>query len=370
MMRSSLLLFGSIALTILCWGMYGPVLQWGQLGMSTVPGHPALLRPFVCVGLAYFLIGVIVPSVWLYLYGEHGEWTANGIIWSIAGGALGAIGALGIIMAFKFGGQPAYVMPLVFGGAPVVNAFITIYLADRMKEIGPVFLAGLVMVVLGAVTVLMFAPHASPAVAAATAPPVTPAPEAAPATSDATAPAISAAPVAATPAAPPSGFFSWVWRLLAIALAIVSWGAYGPTLHKGQAAMHHSRLRALVCVGLAYFAIAVVVPDMILADAPENSAYSNVLHGTFWALAGGAFGAVGALGIILAFNSGGKPLYVMPLVFGGAPVVNTFFTAITRGLLGQMSAMFFAGLILVVAGAAMVLVFAPRGEVPAAPSAT
>jgi hypothetical protein len=369
MMRSSLLLVVSIALTILCWGMYGPVLQWGQLGMSTVPGHPALLRPFVCVGLAYFLIGVIVPSVWLYLNGEKGEWTVNGIIWSLVGGAMGAIGALGIIMAFKFGGQPAYVMPLVFGGAPVVNAFITIYLADRMKEIGPVFLAGLVMVVLGAVTVLMFAPHALPMVAAATAAPVTPAPEAAPATSDTTAPA-AGPPAPAAPSASPSGFFSWIWRLLAIALAIGSWGAYGPTLHKGQAAMHHSRLRALVCVGLAYFAIAVVVPDMILADAPENSVYSNVLHGTFWALAGGAFGAVGALGIILAFNSGGRPVYVMPLVFGGAPVVNTFFTAVTRGLLGQMSGMFFAGLILVVAGAAMVLVFAPRGEAPPVPQGT
>jgi hypothetical protein len=369
MMRSSLLLFGSIALTILCWGMYGPVLQWGQLGMSTVPGHPALLRPFVCVGLAYFLIGVIVPGVWLYLYGEHGEWTAHGIIWSIAGGALGAIGALGIIMAFKFGGQPAYVMPLVFGGAPVVNAFITIYLADRMKEIGPVFLAGLVMVVLGAVSVLVFAPHAAPPVATATAAPVTPAPEAATTTSDAATPTVEV-PATATQSAPPSGFFSWVWRLLAVALAIASWGAYGPTLHTGQAAMHHSRLRALICVGLAYFAIAVVVPDMILADAPESSAYSNVLHGTFWALTGGAFGAVGALGIILAFNSGGRPIYVMPLVFGGAPVVATFFTAMTRQLWGEMGPMFFAGLILVVAGAAMVLVFAPRGDVPAVPQGT
>jgi hypothetical protein len=361
-MRNSVLLVISIALTILCWGMYGPVLQWGQLGMSTVPGHPALFRPFVCVGLAYFLIGVIVPGVWLYLNGEKGEWTINGIVWSLAGGALGAVGALGIIMAFKFGGQPAYVMPLVFGGAPVINAFITVYLADRMKEIGPVFLAGLVMVVLGAVTVLMFAPHAPPAVAAAMSAPVTPVPETTPTA------IAAAAPAAASTA--PGGFLSWIWRLLAIALAIASWGAYGPTLHKGQAAMHHSRLRALVCVGLAYFAIAVVVPDMILADAPENSVYSNVLHGTFWALAGGAFGAVGALGIILAFNSGGRPVYVMPLVFGGAPVVNTFFTAITRGLLGQMSAMFFAGLILVVAGAAMVLVFAPRGEAPQPAPAT
>src|SRR5450432_2553939 len=141
MMRNTLLLVVSIALTILCWGMYGPVLQWGQFGMSTVEHVPVLLRPFVCVGWAYFLIGVIVPGVWLYLYGEKGDWTIQGIIWSIAGGAMGAIGALGIIMAFKFGGQPAYVMPLVFGGAPVVNAFLTIFLADRMKEIGPVFLA-------------------------------------------------------------------------------------------------------------------------------------------------------------------------------------------------------------------------------------
>jgi hypothetical protein len=360
MMRSSLLLVVSIALTILCWGMYGPVLQWGQLGMSTVPGHPALLRPFVCVGLAYFLIGVIVPGLWLYLHGEKGDWTVNGIIWSLAGGALGAIGALGIIMAFKFGGQPAYVMPLVFGGAPVINAFLTIFLADRMKEIGPVFLAGLVMVVLGAVTVLMFAPHASPPAATAAAP-ATP-PPAADAT--ATAAAATSATLAPTAPTPDSGFFSWIWRLLAIALAIASWGAYGPTLHRGQAAMHHSRLRALICVGLAYFAIAVVVPDMILADSVEPSVYSNVLHGTLWALAGGAFGAIGALGIILAFNSGGRPVYVMPLVFGGAPVVNTFFTAITRGLLSQMSAMFFAGLILVVAGAVMVLVFAPRGDAP------
>jgi hypothetical protein len=206
------------------------------------------------------------------------------------------------------------------------------------------------MVILGAVTVLVFAPHAAPTSAAG--PPTDKM-----ATTPVTAPT--------TPeAAPPSGFLSWVWRLMAIGLAIASWGAYGPTLHKGQAAMHHSRLRALICVGLAYFVIAVIVPDMILADSVEASVYSNFLNGTFWALLGGAFGAVGALGIIMAFNSGGRPVYVMPLVFGAAPVVNTFFTAITRGMLGQMGAVFIAGLILVVAGAVMVLVFAPRGVAP------
>jgi hypothetical protein len=327
-MRNKLLLAASVALTILCWGMYGPVLRMGQVGMSTVVGEVARLRPFVCVGLAYFLIGVIVPAVWLHLKGEKGDWSLTGIVWSLAGGALGAIGALGIVLAFTFGGAPSYVMPLVFGGAPVINAFLTIYLARQMKEIGPLFMAGLVMVILGAVTVLVTAaPHA---------------------------PAASAAVSTAATA----GVGSWISRLLAIALAVVSWGAYGPVLHKGQAAMHHSRLRPLLCVGLAYFAIAVVVPYFFLGEMGESSRYFGWAHffnGTIWALLGGACGAIGALGIILAFNFGGRPVYVMPLVFGGAPVINTLWS-------GGTGAWFLAGLILVIAGSVMVLVMAPRGE--------
>jgi hypothetical protein len=332
-MRNTLLLILAIALTVLCWGMYGPVLQKGQVGMSLEPGHVARLRPFVCVGLAYFLIGVIVPSVWLHLRGEKGEWTIKGIIWSLAGGALGAIGALGIILAFTFGGKPVYVMPLVFGGAPVVNAFLTISLARRMKEIGPLFLAGLIITVLGAVIVLLAAPHAPP----------------------------PSATTAAT-AAPGIEVTAWKWvcQLLSIALAIASWGSYGPVLHIGQAAMYHSRLRPLLCVGLAYFLIAVIVPYFFLGEMGEASTYRS--FGTFWALAGGAFGALGALGIIMAFNFGGRPVFVMPLVFGGAPVINTLFTSIAQGNVGELGPWFLAGLILVIAGSAMVLVLAPRGE--------
>jgi hypothetical protein len=321
-MQNKLWMAASVALTIICWGTYGPILRMGQAGMSTVPGEVARLRPFVCVGLAYCLIGVIVPAVWLYLKGEKGDWTLTGILWSLAGGALGAIGALGIVLAFTFGGAPAYVMPIVFGGAPVINAFLTIYWAGRMKDIGPVFLAGLVMVILGAVTVLAMGPHAP-------------------------------APSAAESVAATVGVGSWISRLLAIALAVVSWGAYGPVLHKGQAAMHHSRLRPLICVGLAYFVIAVVVPYFFLGEMGENSSYLRL--GTVWALLGGACGAVGAIGIILAFAFGGRPVIVMPLVFGAAPVITTMWS-------GHFGPWFLAGLILVIAGSAMVLVMAPRGE--------
>jgi hypothetical protein len=331
-MRNTALLIAALAFSVLCWGMYGPIVQWGQAGMSTEVGQFARLRPFVCVGLAYFLIGVIVPGLWLYLRGEKGDWTVSGIVWSLAGGAFGAVGAFGIVMAFYFGGRPVYVMPLVFGGAPVVNAFLTIYLAGRMREIGPLFLAGLIMVVLGAVTVLVFAPH----------------------------------PPASAAAAATAGFFDWIWRLLAILATIVCWGAYGPVLHKGQAAMDHSRMRPFLCVGLAYFALAVVMPNMILAEVPEASTYAH-FSGTFWSLMGGAAGACGALGVILAFNFGGRPVYVMPLIFGGAPVINTLFAMIAQRRLGEIGPLFLAGLILVIAGSAIVLVLAPRGPHPAAP---
>jgi hypothetical protein len=272
-------------------------------------------------------------------------------VWSLAGGALGALGALGVVLAFTFGGKPVYVMPLIFGGAPVVNAFLTIYLAGRIKEIGSWFLAGLIMVALGAAVVLAAAPHSAPHAAAA---------------SEAAA-APEAAPVVE------ASLWEIVPRFLAIALTIVSWGAYGPVLHKGQAAMHHSRLRPLVCVGLAYFLIAVIVPYFFLGEMGEASRYfgwSNFFNGTLWALLGGTAGAVGAIGIIMAFNWGGKPIFVMPLVFGGAPVINTLFAIRAHGNLGDYAPVFLAGLILVIAGAALVLIMAPRGDGPkAAPAA-
>ena len=348
-MRNLLLIIASFAVTIICWGVYVPVLHWGQHAMAT-DGGIARLRPFVCVGLSYFLIGVIVPAAVLYFRGENGEWTSRGIAVSLLGGALGAFGALGIILAINFGGNPFYVAPLVFGGAPVVNSFLTIYLARRMREIGPFFLAGLVIVVLGAVTVLLSAPKKKPDALEAGA--------AAAAATDAAAPAAARSPKPIR-----DSVARYALQLLSIGMVIVCWGAYGPTLHKGQAAMMNSRMRPLLCVGLAYFAIAVVVPNFLLAVNPEASAYT--FNGTMWSLLAGAAGAVGALGIIMAFNFGGKPVYVMPLIFGGAPVVATLVSTASAGLWGEINPWFIAGLMLVIAGAVMVLVFAPKGHAPA-----
>ncbi|MFV2065668.1 MAG: hypothetical protein ACC645_01720 [Pirellulales bacterium] len=324
-MKSMLAVVLSIAVTILCWGVYGPVLHWGQHAMD----H-SRLRPFICVGLAYFLIGVVVPAILLQMRKERGKWTAGGVIWSLLAGAVGAIGALGIIMAFAFGGRPVFVMPLVFGGAPVVNSFLTVYWSKAFKKVGPMFLAGLIMVLAGSVAVLIFRPGSGAAAAA---------------------PSLSVQDL--------MGVF------VSLAVVILSWGVYGPMLHKGQMKMDGSRLRPLMCVGIAYFGIAVIVPGILLGIWDDPGRFSFM--GTVWSLAAGAAGAIGALGIILAFTYGGKPVYVMPLVFGGAPVVNTFVSVIEHGNVDRLGPFFGAGLILVVVGAVIVLVFAPRGDTPPRP---
>ncbi|RIK74403.1 MAG: hypothetical protein DCC68_23105, partial [Planctomycetota bacterium] len=140
-------------MTAVCWGIYGPVILQGQFAMGS-----SRLRPFVCVGIAYFVIAVVAPIILLRMQGEKGSWTVGGLIWSLAAGALGALGALGIILAFSFKGKPVFVMPLVFGLAPVVNTVVTMYFARSFKQAGPLFLAGLILVAIGAVTVLVAKP--------------------------------------------------------------------------------------------------------------------------------------------------------------------------------------------------------------------
>ena len=148
-----------------------------------------------------------------------------------------------------------------------------------------------------------------------------------------------------------------------IGLTALCWGAYGPVLHSGQAKMQGSRLRPFLCVGLAYFAIAVIVPIMLTGTFEEPGSW-NSIPGIGWSLLAGAAGAIGALGIIYAFNFGGKPIFIMPLVFGIAPVVNTLTETFSKNLISEVKPEFLGSLAMVICGATIVLVFAPRGHKP------
>lgn len=349
-----------VALTFCCWGIYGPTLHVGQDKLGA-DGQLSLLRPLICVGVAYFMIAVLYPIIVLLIRGETGHWTISGFFWSFIAGAVGALGALGIVLAFKFDGKPIYVMPLVFGCAPIVNTLVSMTMANTLRQANTLFLVGILIVAVGAAGVLITKPSAAKGIEIENV--VNEEVAGAPSAGDGTERSrVAQAAVRVN---------QTLMVILGIILTAFCWGSYGAVLHKGQAKMAGSRLRPFLCVGLAYFVIAVMVPLLMIPYFPEPGQWVTpsgwLSNGVWWSLAAGAAGAFGALGIIYAFNFGGKPVYVMPLVFGFAPVVNTLVETTSKGLLGQIKPLFYPSLALVILGAVMVLIFAPRPTPKPAP---
>ena len=145
------------------------------------------------------------------------------------------------------------------------------------------------------------------------------------------------------------------WVSLALSAAF-SWGLYGASLHRGQTELGNP-MRAMLCVGMAYFLIAVLVPVAALTAQGEWRNFT--LSGTATATIAGALGALGAVCITYAFRAGGTPFVVMPLVFGGAPLINVITAVILHPPKTAPSPMLYLGFLVTAVGAAMVLYFRP-----------
>ena len=143
-----------VAGAVLSWGAYGALLHQGQVQL----GNP--LKALLCVGVAYFLIGVLIPVAALSAQGGLSAFNTGGLIKATIAGALGAAGAACIIWAFKAGGLPVYVMPLVFGGAPIVNVLLTMAIHPPKAAINPLLYVGFLLASIGAAMVLYFRPTA------------------------------------------------------------------------------------------------------------------------------------------------------------------------------------------------------------------
>jgi hypothetical protein len=146
---------------------------------------------------------------------------------------------------------------------------------------------------------------------------------------------------------------SW---MVFVAGAVLSWGLYGASLHRGQVLLGNP-LKALLCVGIAYVLIAVFVPMGALASQNEFRGFNTA--GAVTATVAGALGALGAICIIYSFRAGASPLYVMPLVFGGAPLVNVLATMAIHPPKVAPNPLLYLGFVLAAVGAGMVLYFRP-----------
>lgn len=171
------------------------------------------------------------------------------------------------------------------------------------------------------------------------------------------------------------------WLLVAtfVVGAALSWGIYVPLVHLATKNIG-SNLRAFLMVGVAYFLVAVLVPSVfifLLKYDPTAKPNLNWATGSLlWGLLAGISGAIGALFVIFATNVAQElvgqatgPLLVAPLVFAGAPIINTIaqMTIFAHGQkIPSPAPQFYAGLCLAAAGMAMVMVYKPTAPTPAA----
>ena len=293
---SSSVWFLCILQTWLAWGTYGHAIQ-----AATKEFHGNHFAPLIGVGLAYFFAAVVIPSVVLLVLtklkkDEGGAYTRKGVFRSLLGGLLASAGAVFLVLALADGPGASFTMPLVFCCVPVVSTFYQLKKDPpaagswpRQRKIR--FFIGLALLLLFIVAVLR---------------------------------AKSSLVTPGGGAEVDHGYRHFLWTLG----VIFSWGFYVPVMHQGTTAMQGKNglakgMRTLIMVGLAYALVTVLAPLALMfvtGHVPETIS----ADGATWSLIGGLLGCLGAIGIIFGNNlAPGGPLTVAPLVFGGAPAVNT-----------------------------------------------
>lgn len=166
---------------VLTWGAYVVTIDHGRsalagLKMSAKPLIPppvAAMRAFLFIGIAYFLLGVLVPAGYLAMnrvdpaqYPRDPGFFRQGVTLSFIAGILGAAGALCIVFAVgsarRANVSPAAVASLVFCFAPIVNVIVSMVVEPPARAPSPLFFVGILLAAIGAGMVLYFKPAPRP----------------------------------------------------------------------------------------------------------------------------------------------------------------------------------------------------------------
>ena len=145
-------------LTALFWGLYGPTLGQSRTGLLSP------FKPFVAIGVAYLVWGILGGLVGMWLKSDTFSFSGAGTLWGFVAGTMGAWGALTLTFAMFTGGtaMPHVVMPIVFGGAVTVSAIVSVWTSRSLGSTSPWLWIGIVGIGIGIVLVASNTPHAPP----------------------------------------------------------------------------------------------------------------------------------------------------------------------------------------------------------------
>ncbi|WP_395716607.1 hypothetical protein [Prosthecobacter sp.] len=180
------------------------------------------------------------------------------------------------------------------------------------------------------------------------------------------------------------------WLIYAL-LTVLSWGVYGVILHAARSKMPmgpetpNAGLKAFLFVCIAYAIIGIVAALVLKARGTNWSFTGDSGSGIPLSLVAGIAGALGALTLVLALGAAATPILkggggfgvaaaaaVMPIVFAGAPVINTITAMVVHPPEGGWTKLplpFILGCVLAASGAFLVAKFAPSNTGGAKPGA-
>jgi hypothetical protein len=163
----------------LAWGTYVPIIFYGGNELSAKPGPSGRFMAILCVGAAYFVIGVLLPLLmfvtgWAGVKWEDVNLGPSGVSFASLAGVAGAVGAIGVIfatteamLAARNAGLPrdtykVFIAPLIFGLAPVINVLVSMFWHPAkgdpwhfgLKPVHPLLWVGIILVGIGAALVL------------------------------------------------------------------------------------------------------------------------------------------------------------------------------------------------------------------------
>lgn len=154
-----------VAGAALSWGVYVPLVH------DATTKFGSNLRAFLMVGIAYFLVAVLIPSFFIFFSNDPTvkdpsklNWGTPSITYGILAGVAGAAGALCVIFAVKEAGPTAafIVAPLVFAGAPIINTIVSVTVfahGKKFESLSPSFYLGLLVATTGMVLVMINKPN-------------------------------------------------------------------------------------------------------------------------------------------------------------------------------------------------------------------
>jgi hypothetical protein len=173
-----------VILAGLAWGTYVPIIFYGggELTLLT-PGKPPTpsgrVMAILCVGAAYFVIGVLLPLLmfvtgWLGVKWSDVNFAAPGLTFAGLAGVSGAIGAICVVFATSAAMGAAreanlrpdtykvFIAPLIFGLAPIINVLVSMIWHPAkgdpwhfgLKNAHPILWLGIILVAVGAGLVL------------------------------------------------------------------------------------------------------------------------------------------------------------------------------------------------------------------------